>query len=478
MSVRRSAASFGIATALGHASQLLWLAIGIRVMSGVDFGTVLAAQALYGVLQIVIDIGTNVVGARMVAQGELDDERRGQIVRMRLLLALAMTPVALVLGALNVSGSLPATLPFVLALVLFAVLNVWEPYGGGDARPWATYMFARSGVLAVAACGFYVLGGSFPLPLAGALECVAIVAVMAVFGRRPLAAVRVAMRVRGGPWRSVFEVVGPAFTTQTSTAAGTLVLSGAGRPAAAGIFAACVRLLTGVNAIQGIVATSLYPRLAHGRGQDPEGERHVVTIALTVIAVLGAGATAVCALFGSLIARAFLGQTSHAIVAALVLSMAAAVPIGNIAMFSYQMLARGFERATVLPFALGGPLPVVFAIVAVAIAGARVDLVAASLLGGQIVMSGGLGLRVRTTCPDVAAPAGRAIAVSLVIGALACAALVHGGALPAGLALLVLTAALLWRLRAFIASVLARLRSRRGTLVVASDETGGGESTL
>ena len=49
---------------------------------------------------------------------------------------------------------------------------------------------------------------------------------------------------------------------QTSMAAGTFILSGSGRPAAAGVFAACVRLLTGLNAISGIVATAMYPRLA------------------------------------------------------------------------------------------------------------------------------------------------------------------------------------------------------------------------
>lgn len=81
MSVRRSAASFGVATVLGHLSQLVWLAAGVRVMSRAEFGTVLAAQTLYGVLQTVIDIGTNGVGARAVARGELDDERRGQIMR-------------------------------------------------------------------------------------------------------------------------------------------------------------------------------------------------------------------------------------------------------------------------------------------------------------------------------------------------------------------------------------------------------------
>jgi O-antigen/teichoic acid export membrane protein len=440
--VRRSAASFGLATALGHASQLVWLAAGIRVMPAADFGTVLAAQALYAVAQIVVDVGTNAVGARMAARGELDDERRGQILRMRLQLAVGVAPIAIVLGVLQISGSLVATLPFVVALVLFAALNVWEPYGAGDARPWATYMFARSGVLALVACGFLVAGATFPVALAGVLECLAIIAVMAGF--RCGSGLRPALGARGGPWPAVLAVGGPAFTTQSSLAAGTLILSGFGSPATAGIFAACVRLLSGINAINGIVATSLYPRLARG---DGEGDRQVVGAALGLIALLAASATAVCALLGSPIAVAFLGESTRAEVAALVLTMAAALPLGNIVMFTYQMLARGFERATIAPFAVGGPLTLGLGIAAVAIAGARVDLVAASLLTGQIVTMAGLGLRLRRSCPDLAASAARATAVALLVGLLACASLVPGGALPAGLALLALTGVLLVALR-------------------------------
>jgi O-antigen/teichoic acid export membrane protein len=455
MSVLRSAASFGAATALGHASQLVWLAVGIRAMPAADFGSVLAAQALYAVLQIVVDVGTNAVGAREAARGELDDARRGQIMRMRVLLALLVAPVAIVLGALHVSGSLAATLPFVGALLLFGALNVWEPYGAGDARPWATYMFARSGILAVAACAFLAAGATFPVALAGALECAVIVGVMVVFRRAPLRGLRVAARARGGPWRAVLSVGGPAFTTQASLAAGTLILSGAGRPAAAGTFAACVRLLSGINAINGIVATSLYPRLARGAAGGSDGDRQVVGVALGLIALLATGATAVTALLGEPIAEVFLGTSSEREVAALVLTMAAALALGNIVLFTYTMLARGFERATIAPFALGGPLTLVLGIAAVASGGARVDLVAASLLAGQLVTMAGLGLRVRASCPDIALAVARAMALALLVAALASLSQLRIAALAAGLALLALSAVLAAALRPFARSLLA-----------------------
>ena len=104
------------------------------------------------VLQIVVDVGTNAVGARTAARGELDDERRGQIMRMRMLLALARRPRRARARRRCTSAarsrrrcrSSPRSR-------CSAALNVWEPYGDGDARPWATYMFARSGILAAAA---------------------------------------------------------------------------------------------------------------------------------------------------------------------------------------------------------------------------------------------------------------------------------------------------------------------------------------
>jgi O-antigen/teichoic acid export membrane protein len=384
-------------------------------------------------------------------------------VRMRLILALAMTPVAIGLGVLNVSGTLTATAPFVAALVLFAWLNVWEPYGEGDARPWATYMFARSGVLAAAAAAFLVAGARFPIVLAGALECLAITVVMVVFGCASLTTLRLAARARGGAWRAVFSIAGPAFATQSSTAAGTLILSGAGSPSTAGIFAACVRLLTGINAINGIVATALYPRLARFAGEGSEGDRHLVAVALSLIALICVSATAVCALFGGPIAVAFLGHSSRADTTALVLTMAAALPLGNTVMFVYQMFARGHERAALTPFALGAPATIALGILAVSIAGARVDFVGASLLIGQLTTMAALGIRVRARCPDVASVAGRSMVMALLVVLLAGASLLPRGALPAGLILVAVAAMLLARLWPTAMSLLADIRRGRTT---------------
>src|SRR5436305_9257849 len=184
MSVKRSAATFGAATVLGHASQLVWLAAGSRVMSAEAFGEVLAAQALYAVLQILVDIGTATLGARTTARGELTDRARGELVRIRLALAAGVAPLALVLGALGISGSLRATVPFVAAILLFGIFNVWEPYGRADARPWATYMFLRSALLAGVASGCAVLAQGFPVVLAGVLECTVLIVVMALWHQR------------------------------------------------------------------------------------------------------------------------------------------------------------------------------------------------------------------------------------------------------------------------------------------------------
>jgi hypothetical protein len=141
--------------------------------------------------------------------------------------------------------------------------------------------------------------------------------------------------------------------------------------------------------------------------------------------------------------------------------MAAALPLGNIVMFVYQMFARGHERAALMPFALGAPATIAFGILAVSIAGPRVDFVGASLLIGQMTTMAALGIRVRARCPDVASVAGRSMAMALVVVLLAGASLLPGGAAPAGLILLAVAAVLLARLWPTATSLLADIRRGR-----------------
>ena len=405
-----------------------------------------------------------------MARDELTDEVRGEIVRVRMSLVLAAVPVAVVLGVLHVSGSLAATLPFVVALVLFGAFNVWVPYGAGDARPWAIYMFGRSGLLAAVAGGCVLLGASFPAPLAGLLECVVLIGVMVMFGQRPLADLRLARLARGGPWRTVLSIGAPPVMAQSSLAAGTFILSGSGSPAAAGVFAACVRLLTGLNAISGIVATALYPRLAQraGGAEDGAGEAQadaaLVTIALRLIALLAAVATGICVLAGSAITTAFIGVSSSRAAVALVLTTAAALPLGNIIMFSYQLVARGHERDSLMPFSLGALATIGSGLATVVLVGPRVDVMAGALLAGALLSMGLLALRIRRRSAELAgAVRASAVAAALVV-LLACASLAGPLRPAAGVALLIVGAMTLWRLgpalREF-AQPFSRLRGRR-----------------
>ena len=456
MSVKRSAATFAAATVLGHSSQLVWLAAGSRAMSPAAFGQVLAAQALYAVLQILVDIGTATLGARTAARGELTDAARGELVRVRMTLVVAAAPIALVLGALGISGSLVATAPFVGALVLFGAFNVWEPYGRGDARPWATYMFLRSGLLAAVATSCALLAATFPVALAGLLECAVLAGLMVLSRQRPLRDLRLALAGRRGPWRAVLQIGAPPVMAQTSMAAGTLILSGSGSPSAAGIFAACVRLLSGLNAVGGILATAMYPRLAQARSATAARDAGLVTIGLRCNALLAAGATGVCVLAGTTITTALLGTTQHAAATALVLTAAAALPLGNIIMFSYRLVASGHERDSLLPFAVGAVTVIGCDIVAVAVAGPRVGLVGGALLGGQLLAQSMLALRVVRRSPELIGAAVESTGLAALVALLACASLADPARAPAGVCLLAVAAAMLWRLAPEIRAIRGR----------------------
>lgn len=142
------------------------------------------------------------------------------------------------------------------------------------------------------------------------------------------------------------------------------------------------------------------------------------------------------------------------------LTVAAALPLGNIVTFNYQMLAHGRERTTLTPFAIGGGITITAAIAIVAVDGAREDLVAVSMLAEQLATMAVLGTRVRATYSGERPEFDRATAPALLVGLLACASLLRGGTVVAGLALVVLTAVLGASLWTVAHTLLADLRRR------------------
>ena len=442
MSVRLSATNLGAATVLGHGSQLLWIGAGSRVMSPSTFGAVLVAQALYGVLQMVVDNGPATVGARLAARGELGPAQVGELVRFRLTVAICVAPAALGLGAAGVGGSLATTAPFVLALLLFAVFNVWEPYGRGQARPLAAYMFARSAVPAAVVLGMLAAGGTFPGALAGVLECVVLVALAVLFRQHPIEELRLAVRAGRGPWRSITSVGVPTVIFQASVASGALILSGFGNRIAAGIFASCVRLLTGLNAVNGVVTAALFPRLARSRQDTGAADQQVVAFGLRLIAVISTAACAASLFLGDAIASVLIEHSTSTTAEALILTTAAAAAMGNVPMYSYLLIAGEHERDLLLPFGAGAVVTIGSGIATIAIGGTSIHLVATALLAGQLVIMGALALRLRSRMPMLKREVFRATGLAVLLPAIAAMGLIDGLTLAAGTVLLAIAAAL------------------------------------
>jgi len=150
-SALRFATIFGSAVVLGQVGQIAWLTSGSRAMATHPFATVLAAQALYALLQTFVDSGTSLHGARMAAAGALDEAARAAVVRCRIQFAAAGAVFAIAVGAIGGGRSLTATAPYAAALVLFALMNYWESFGYGESRPWSAYVVLRTAAPAAAA---------------------------------------------------------------------------------------------------------------------------------------------------------------------------------------------------------------------------------------------------------------------------------------------------------------------------------------
>ena len=344
MSVRRRALTFGGAAVLGHLSQFAWLALGSRTMSGETLGAVLAAQVVYGFLQIVIDNGPGLYGARLAAAGRINAQVRGSIVRVRLELGVVCALLSLAVGAAGGTRSLEAIAPFAAALVLFAALNYWEAYGLGDVRPWSAYVVLRAAVPAVLALVCFAFHRSFPSALAGVAECAVILVVAGAFGLFASGTVRGALSASRSPWRSVSRIGLPVVVGQLGFACGTIALNAAGAATAAAAFAVSVRLVTGLNQLTGTLATALFPHLAASsvrRELDLRGVR----LAARALVVLSFGAAAVVMYFPALVTSVLLAHAAGTADTAVIVAVATSCATGFVVLFTLVLLARNGENA-------------------------------------------------------------------------------------------------------------------------------------
>jgi hypothetical protein len=347
----RFAAIFGSAVVVGLLGQLVWLAAGSRAMPTDAFGRVLAAQAVYGVAQFLVDSGTVFLGARAAAARTLDPTGRAAIVRLRLTLAALAAPAILALGGAGGGDSLLASAPFAAAILLYAGFDYWSPLGRGDSRPWSAYVGVRSVVPAVAATVFVVLGTQFPLLLAGVLELVVLGAAGALARTYRLADLPRAVGPSGLRWREVMDIGLPSVLWQLMLASGVVLLNVSGAPAAAAVLAVGIRLLTGLNQLAGVAATSLFPRLA-GRAADRTAERILYAGAAGTVSVAAATAAAVAAA-PALATVPFLARTNSPTDQAVSVVVSIAAASGLVVMVNIAAVAARRERRLLFPNALG-----------------------------------------------------------------------------------------------------------------------------
>lgn len=352
---RRFAAIFGAGLVVGQIGQLVWLSIGSRTMSTGAFGTVLAAQALYAVLQLVIEGGAAFHGARLAAAQELDAAARSSVIRLRLQLGFAGVAVAMAFGVAGGYDALAALAPFGLALVLFALFTHWESFGRGSSGPWSTYLVLRALVLTLASGAFLIAEATFPLYGAGLAECAAIVATSLAFGFRPLQDLRLGLRARNAPWRSALSVGLPSVTWQVGLAAGTVLLSTFGAPAQAARLGVSVRLLTGVNQLAAVLATALFPRLA-GSASGSRQYAHddaAIGLLVRVACAVGLAASALLLIDPGFFVQLFLDHTDSDSEATAALVLAAGPVTTLLVALSMVLTARRLEAAFLVPFLVG-----------------------------------------------------------------------------------------------------------------------------
>lgn len=399
---------------------MAWLVGGARVLPEGHFGTVLTAQALYGVLQMVSDNGTSLFGARRSARGELEVKDRHELARARLLLAICCAAVGLGVAKIGGADLLLAFAPFAVAMVLFSILNVWERYGLGDVVPFAGYLLLRSLLIGALAGGAAIKGADLPLEAAGVCELAAILVVG--FGCSAWTLPRGGFHVRTSTWRSTRDIGLPAVLTQYNVAVGTIVLGVTGQTSAAAISGVAFRLLTGVQGLNGAVAAAVFPRLA--RVPEPEArDARAGQLAATGGVVLAGAALLVVAVAAGPVVKALLDGQGAVKEAAVVVALGAAGATGLVMHRAFALVAGEQERLLRRATAFGAAVVTTGSIAAVFIDGQQSALVVlAAFTAGQVVTLGvigaaGAGADRRLTVAATAVLPGLGAVMALVEGA-------------------------------------------------------------
>jgi O-antigen/teichoic acid export membrane protein len=131
---------------------------------------------------------------------------------------------------------------------------------------------------------------------------------------------------------------------QFGFACGTIVLNAAGAAAAAAVFAASVRLVTGINQLTGTLGTALFPQLA-GRIRDDERDLRGVRLGARTLVALSFGATALLMYRPSLVTSFLITHAEPTADAAAIFTLSTSCATGFVVLFTLVLLAQNGEDA-------------------------------------------------------------------------------------------------------------------------------------
>ncbi len=383
-------------TATGQVAQLLWIVASSRTMSAGMFGTMLAAQALYLTLQVFVDGGAWLYGARVAASGAVDDVFRGQITYVRLEFA-ALGALGAAAFALIAGGAFPAAvLPYAFALVLFASLNTWEPFGQGRQGPYIAYLALRSITPGIVAWVLLVAGENQPVSAPGLAECGTLLIVALAFRLAPLRQMGRALRVRRGPRKAIIRVTLCQTAAVSMVAVGTLTLSVAGAAAAAGTLGAGIKVMAGCATLIASGALGFFRSISRQHADGAERDFGDFARAITALSWLTIAFATTAALAAPILVAVLLDTTAGSAVTTIMLVMAAIPAVGFVVALTTPLVARHEEAALLTTYLGGLAIVALGGLVVLAVVGPSAEGMAIALVVADLAMAVHVLPRART----------------------------------------------------------------------------------
>jgi hypothetical protein len=278
-------------------------------------------------------------------------------------------------------------LPYAVALLFFAALNTWEPFGLGRHGPYVAYLALRSITPGIVAWCVLAAGDTQAVWAPGVAELATLLTVTLGFRLHPLRAVRRALQVHEGPRRAIMRVTVCQTAAVAMVAVGTLTLTAAGAAAAAGTLGAGIKVMAGSATLIASGALGFFQSISRQHAHGAAGDTGGFARAVTTISWLTIVAATIAALAAPIVAAALLDDRTASTVTTLILVFAAIPAIGFVVALTSPLVARHEEGALLATYVGGFAIVSLGGLLVLAVAGPSAEGMAMALVLADLAMA-------------------------------------------------------------------------------------------